>query len=562
MKRCLIPLLAILMIGIFASVAAAVNDDGLPPGKLKQKDAQLLQELQKKAQNSISRQDKKANQQLVKDIKKAEKIQQQADRKKAAQSFKLNQKIKERARQKPEVQRSFADVQQHWARQYIDRMVAAGVLYGYPDGTFQPDKPVTQAEIIALVIRVSDDADEDIDEEALEDEDLDGVPAWARLCVKKAALNKIINLNRFHSHVQASRAQAVVWIAKAIGLEPVDVSEVPFKDGILISREDLGYILAAVDAGIISGMPDGKFNPNSSITRAQIASIIERILNQQDGEGPGEDAYPIRISLKSEVTLEQGEALPLTAKVFYSDGSVDDKVTWSSDDTDLVTVSKTGKIQADEDLTGTAVITATAVKNDVEVTATCKVTVVEAEENIIEGTLKSTGRVKGNDGRIYEEYVLKVDGEVVSLSEDMAERITLDKEGSAPSILIPDSDTTLWFNIQKPSGDYTLTVEYHNGDIYMAILDWTAPREVVAEPTGRKGQNNGNIYEEYQIGSLDLSDFDQMYQIKPDGTVVELTANSDSNLWFKVNDQQEGIHSFFIKVGSRWYETSIDFSAE
>lgn len=562
MKRCLIPLLVLLMLGVFPSTAAAVNDDGLPPGKLKQKDALLLQDLQQKVQNRLSPQNKKADQQLAKEIKKAEKRQEQVSKKKASQSLKLSQKVKERVNQKPEVKKSFTDIQQHWARQYIDRMVAAGVLSGYPDGTFQPDKPITQAEIIALIIRVSDDAEEDIDDEALEDNDLDDVPAWAKPCVKKAAYYNIINLNRFHSHVQASRAQAVVWIAKAIGLEPVVVSDIPFKDGILISREDLGYILAAEDAGIISGMPDGKFNPNSSITRAQIASIIERILNQQNEEGPGEDAYPTRISQKSEVTLEQGETLQLTAKVFYSDGSTDDQVTWSSDDNDLVTVSRTGKIQADANLTGTAVITATAVKNNIKVTATCQVTVVEAEVDIIEGTLKPTGEVKSSNGRIYEEYALKVDGKMISLAEDKAEHITLGREGSTPAVLIPDSHDALWFNIQKPSGDYTLTVEYKNGDIYTATLDWTAPRIVLAEATGQEGQNNGNTYAEYQVGSLDLSDFDKMYHIKPDSTVTELTANGDRNLWFKINDQQEGIHSFLIKIDSRWYETSIDFSAE
>lgn len=553
MKRFVIPVLALLMIGLFSSMALAANSDGLPPGKLKQKDALLWQELQQSSDKHAVKEAKKVEKQADKELQKARKIM-------AAQSFKVNQKVKERFEQKLPIKNKFADIQTHWAQNCINNMVAAGVLAGYPDGTFQPEKPITQAEIISLIMRISDEGD--FDESLEDDADLDDIPVWVKAYVKKAASKNIVNLNRFHSHVQASRAQAVVWIAKAIGLEPVDVSGIPFKDGILISKEDLGYITAALDAGIISGTPDGKFNPNSSITRAQIASIIERLLNQEDQEDPGEDAYPIRISLKSRITLEQGESQQLNATVFYSDGATDEEVTWESDDTDLVTVSSSGKIKAAGDLTGTAVITASAVKNDVEVTAVCKVTVVEKESEEIEGTLKAIGRVEANNGRIYEAYVLKVNGEVISLSEDDVERITLGREGSTPSILVPDEEDTLWFNIQKPSGDYILTVEYENGYIYTAVLDWTTPREVSATLTGREGQNNGNQYVEYQLGSLDLSDFDAMFQIKPDDSIAQLTSNSDTNLWFKVNDQQEGMHTFLIKIDGRWYEAIIDYSAD
>jgi hypothetical protein len=132
---------------------------------------------------------------------------------------------------------------------------------------------------------VTDETSEDstISDDA---EDVPAVPAWAVNQARKASLGKIININRFHSEVQASRAQAAVMLAKALQLEPVTTDENAFTYTILISPEDLGYILALKEAGIISGTPDHKFNPNSSVTRAEmavmLANIADNIEDQED----------------------------------------------------------------------------------------------------------------------------------------------------------------------------------------------------------------------------------------------------------------------------------------
>lgn len=219
---------------------------------------------------------------------------------------------------------SFLDVQNHWAEEAINGLSAVNLLNGYEDNTFKPDKPVKQVETISLLMRLISDkesieneedenaennndqniesgesiegelnnsADEEEaesdEEEAENDEDNGSIPGWAQKDINKAAKKGIINMNRFHSHVQTTRALAAVWIAKALGIEPQDVSDITFKDEFLISREYVGYIKALAEEGIILGTPDGKFNPNGAITRAQLAVIMERILTtEQESEDP------------------------------------------------------------------------------------------------------------------------------------------------------------------------------------------------------------------------------------------------------------------------------------
>lgn len=55
-----------------------------------------------------------------------------------------------------EVTPSFNDVSRdYWAFGVIEAAVKAGLLKGYPDGTFQPDNPITRAEAVTLLIRLS-----------------------------------------------------------------------------------------------------------------------------------------------------------------------------------------------------------------------------------------------------------------------------------------------------------------------------------------------------------------------------------------------------------------------
>lgn len=49
---------------------------------------------------------------------------------------------------------SYVDVKDHWAKGAIGAMEEAGLLYGYPDGTFAPDAEMTREEVASLLYRV------------------------------------------------------------------------------------------------------------------------------------------------------------------------------------------------------------------------------------------------------------------------------------------------------------------------------------------------------------------------------------------------------------------------
>lgn len=50
--------------------------------------------------------------------------------------------------------KTFPDIEGHWGQKEIEIACSSGILYGYPDGTYRPDQPITRAEFFAIVNRM------------------------------------------------------------------------------------------------------------------------------------------------------------------------------------------------------------------------------------------------------------------------------------------------------------------------------------------------------------------------------------------------------------------------
>ena len=51
------------------------------------------------------------------------------------------------------------DWEDHWAEEHIRWAMDKGLMTGYEDGTWQPDKPVTRAELAAVLHRLKGDSE-------------------------------------------------------------------------------------------------------------------------------------------------------------------------------------------------------------------------------------------------------------------------------------------------------------------------------------------------------------------------------------------------------------------
>ena len=105
---------------------------------------------------------------------------------------------------------SFSDTSGHWAAGYIEAAKTAGLISGYPDGTFRPNNLITRAEIAKLVVLGAGFA---TDTSGAGFSDI--ATNWAKDFILTAANNGVVNGysdGTFRPNNHATRAEASVMV--------------------------------------------------------------------------------------------------------------------------------------------------------------------------------------------------------------------------------------------------------------------------------------------------------------------------------------------------------------
>lgn len=174
---------------------------------------------------------------------------------------------------------SFNDITDHWAKDSITKLSGMKIISGYPDGNFYPNKEITRAEfavIIARSLNISAAGTQN-----LSFSDKDTIPVWAQKYIAAALQADIISGYQdgsFRPAENISRVEMAVMISRAMKKNVSATPQLNFTDASRIPSWAAGYVQAAVDAGVISGLPDGTFQANALATRAQSAAMICRML--------------------------------------------------------------------------------------------------------------------------------------------------------------------------------------------------------------------------------------------------------------------------------------------
>jgi len=170
----------------------------------------------------------------------------------------------------------------YWAFNVIIELGEKGIITGYPDGSFKPDSSITRAEFVAILGR------------ALGWEERPGNPAfsdaaeipdWARGYILTAVDKGVIGGyedNSFRANRPITRLEIVIIIVRALGLGDgaAKSGTLSFSDAADIPDWAVDDIVIAVEQGIATGKPGNVFVPNDNATRAEAASLIARMLSK------------------------------------------------------------------------------------------------------------------------------------------------------------------------------------------------------------------------------------------------------------------------------------------
>ncbi len=182
-----------------------------------------------------------------------------------------------------------------WARDTVYELADQGIIRGYSDGTYQPNNSVTNQEAFTLFARIVgvNDAVNEAAVAAAQEQYADVAARYNTYATKELCFMLYrgifteAELDAYLSEATKNnellRHEAAVLITKVMGGEEevkntvmyvfdyVDANEIP--------AESKGYVDFVSRKGIMQGMEDNKFSPNTSVTRAQVAIMLKKTMD-------------------------------------------------------------------------------------------------------------------------------------------------------------------------------------------------------------------------------------------------------------------------------------------
>ncbi|MFD2170479.1 S-layer homology domain-containing protein [Tumebacillus lipolyticus] len=183
----------------------------------------------------------------------------------------------------------FQDVAQHWAKRSVNEMGSRMVISGVGNSSFRPDQAITRAEFAAILVRglglpqqagavsFPDVAEKD----------------WFAGAIGTAAKYDLISGfedGAFRPNDQLTREQAMTILSRAMALTELKTKSAPdggrsvdaFTDAGEISGWAKRAISDCLQYGLISGRGGAELAPKATITRAEVAVIVQKLLQQSD----------------------------------------------------------------------------------------------------------------------------------------------------------------------------------------------------------------------------------------------------------------------------------------
>ncbi|MBA1334117.1 MAG: hypothetical protein HPY66_1601 [Firmicutes bacterium] len=179
-----------------------------------------------------------------------------------------------------------------WAKNSMEKMAVKGIIKGYEDLTFKPNRSVTKLEAIVLALRIMGWEDKAVKTNVLPAKYKGSkVDQWAvgyiKVAYDKGILDEVDILD-FNPNEAAKRWEVAKYFVRALGYEEEAQDHMKdrlkFKDYPAIPVGAVGYVYVINDLGLMVGNADGTFNPNKAVSRAEMAVLMDRIDGKVDSD--------------------------------------------------------------------------------------------------------------------------------------------------------------------------------------------------------------------------------------------------------------------------------------
>lgn len=197
------------------------------------------------------------------------------------------------------------DIDNHWAQDYILNTLNNEIFELNADGTFQPDKPVNRGEFARALARQLGV----LEENRTEFQDLNGFPGFRQIngLVKEGILSGYPD-GTFRPDKKVTRAEAITLIIRALGVksdnELIRLNDNNYFADLSEDHWAIDYVKIASRLELLQ-QRESRFNPDHYISRAEAARYISKMDRLSGEQGYMTDVYPS--STRISVNLNSGE---------------------------------------------------------------------------------------------------------------------------------------------------------------------------------------------------------------------------------------------------------------
>lgn len=177
----------------------------------------------------------------------------------------------------------FRDIKGHWAESDINAAFLLGIVQGDESGNFKPDADVSRAEWIVMLQRLLKAS---TPKSLPDFTDKAAIPAWANDAIATAVAQGIVNGyadGSFQPAKSISRAEIAAMLVRAMKWPTGNNAHVSYADAGTIPEWAKPYVQAASKHGIMNGLDGNRFGPDEPATRAQAAVLLVRLSKLLNG---------------------------------------------------------------------------------------------------------------------------------------------------------------------------------------------------------------------------------------------------------------------------------------
>ncbi len=169
-----------------------------------------------------------------------------------------------------------------WAAESVDYLYENGITTGVGATTYHPDGLITRGDFVLMLSRAFRFSVSGGDN--FKDVPAESYYAQAISSAKALGIAQGGSDGRFNPSASLTREDAMVLLQRTLnrtghGIDDASASYLNrFSDGKSVSSYAQGSVAALVQAGVIQGDDAGNLNPKGSLTRAEMAVILHRVL--------------------------------------------------------------------------------------------------------------------------------------------------------------------------------------------------------------------------------------------------------------------------------------------